>query len=66
MDQETYVRTKLTEANKTRGRLKRIARDCELDQRTVRALLDADHMAHDTTIIKLNSYFKKAARRVKP
>lgn len=62
-DPVTYVRGKVAEASKLRGRINQIARDTETDQRTVRALLDITHAPHVTTLTKLAAYFRKEARK---
>lgn len=65
MDQLSYVRKKLTEANKRRGALVRIAREIQIDVRTVRAVLDDNHLSHDATLGKLETHFRKSNRGTK-
>lgn len=54
-----YLRGRLSDARKVRGRVARIGRAAEIDRRTLDKLSDPAHTPHAATIDKLLAYFKK-------
>lgn len=65
MSDVLYVRGKLEEARKERGRIAIVARETCTDRRTVLAILGNRREPQAATIDKLSAYFKKADRRAK-
>lgn len=58
----TYVRQKLSEARKEKGRIAQIVRALEIDRRTLNKISEESHTPHAATLDKLSKYFKKQAR----
>jgi hypothetical protein len=61
-DQLPYVRGKLDEARKVRGQIAKIARAVQIDQRTVRSVLNPEHSPNVGTLAALAKYFKRIDR----
>lgn len=58
-----YLRGRLADARKVRGRIAQIGRAIEVDRRTLDKLSDPSHTPHANTIDKLLAYFRKLDKK---
>lgn len=63
MDDEAEVRRRLKGISEKRGQISALARDVEIDARTVRSVMRGEHSSNAATIKKLKAHFAKLDRR---